>query len=409
MNKKEYKFLKHFIKKNIDEKQDYYWKKGYEIFGPLLYSYARWLEKNFNEKKYDNIFFFSRDGYIMQKAFEIVNKKYKTKYFYASRRALIVPTLWIYDKLEDLFDIMFFDRNMSMKAFLGKIGLIPNNYISILKEYGYSLEQEIDIYEEKNKDKFQELYYKLKDDINKNSKQEYNNLIKYLNDNNFKNKIAIVDIGWYGNMQNAIQKIVNIEKIDAQIDGYYVGIVPDSLNQDVLSMRGFLFEKNKNEKMFLEKKYFNSIFEIVFMAHHGSVKRYTDKGPELYDFEYKNTEAEEKINKFQQGAIQFVIDYNNYEKKEYEIFSEYVCMKNFLEFGNRPSNYDIEEFRNITFYSDDFYKLIPDDISIKYLLKPKKFITEFKKSPWKTAFLKKIFKVRINYVKIIMFLRLFKK
>lgn len=223
-----------------------------------------------------------------------------------------------------------------------------------------------------------------------------------MNKNNFEKKVAIVDIGWFGNMQNAICQIANIANIDVEIDGYYVGIIPNSDKQNYLKMNGFLFQKGKNEKMYLQKYFFNSIFEMVFMANHGSVKRYLKDEIEFYDFEYDGTDTFEKIKRFQEGAIQFVKDYS---KRENIAFSEYTSMRNFLKFGNTPKYEDIENFRGIKFYDDDNYELIPSDLSSKYILKPKKFINEFKKSPWKPAFLKKVFKVNINYYRILTLLR----
>lgn len=395
-------FLDKFINDNINKNKDYFWKRGYNCLGPLLYSYSKWLEENFLKEKYDNIFFLSRDGFIMQKAFEIVNQKLKTKYLYASRRALIVPTLWIKNDLEDVFSVMFFQKYITIGAFIKKLGLIPEDYEKIVQKYGYKLEQNINIYIEKESDNFKYFYKELQPEISKNSKKEYENLINYLNKNKFENKVAIVDIGWFGNMQNALQKIVDISNINAKIDGYYVGIVPYSEKQEYLKMNGFLFQKNKNEEMYLKKKFFNSIFEIAFMANHGSVKRYLKNEVEFYDFEYKGTDTFDKIEEFQKGALQFVKDYNNKGKVKID---EYTCMKDFFEFGNNPTNEDIEKFKEIYFYDDEIYNIIPNDLSVKYLLNPRKFINEFKKSIWKTAFLKKIFKININYYIILVSLR----
>lgn len=118
-------FLDKFINDNINKNKDYFWKRGYNCLGPLLYSYSKWLEENFLKEKYDNIFFLSRDGFIMQKAFEILNSKIKTKYLYASRRALIVPILWLHEELEDLLKVMFFQRYISIKAFIKKVRINP--------------------------------------------------------------------------------------------------------------------------------------------------------------------------------------------------------------------------------------------------------------------------------------------
>ena len=43
--------------------------------------------------------------------------------------------------------------------------------------------------------------------MHKNSKDEFNIYVNYLKSINFHGKVAIVDIGWHGNMQKALNKI----------------------------------------------------------------------------------------------------------------------------------------------------------------------------------------------------------
>ena len=54
------------------------------------------------------------------------------------------------------------------------------------------------------------------------------NLLRYYKSIGFKEDVAIIDIGWYGNMQNALEKIKEIEKLNVNIDGYYVGLIPNT-------------------------------------------------------------------------------------------------------------------------------------------------------------------------------------
>ena len=56
-----------------EEGRSEYYSFGFTRFGPFLYGFVRWLNKELLKKGYDRIFFFSRDGYMMKKAFEIIN------------------------------------------------------------------------------------------------------------------------------------------------------------------------------------------------------------------------------------------------------------------------------------------------------------------------------------------------
>ena len=400
-DKFKYRCLNSFINNNIDVNQNYYWKFGYENLGPLLYGYVKWLEENFEKQNYDNIYFLSRDGYIMQKAFEKINKDIKSKYIYASRRALTVPTICLYDNLQEILENMLIPKEITVRAFLKKMGLIPEKYEKVLEKYNLNLNS-IMLLKNINKDGII-FYNDIKKDIIKNSEQENKNLERYYRANDFKGKVAIVDIGWYGNMQLALEKVMKANKNDVDITGYYIGIVPNSEKQDKLKMNGYLFDRSRPE-LYLKKKFFNAIFELIFLAPHGSAKRYTEnsKDVELYEYEYNNTDTYSKIQNIQKGAIQFIEEYKKSNISKYKLINERVVSYSIIEFGNRPRKLDINNFGNIIFYDDDYRKINNAKSGIHYIFHPKEFRRDFELSIWKTAFLKTIFKSsKIPYYEIL--------
>ncbi len=400
-DKYRYNNLENFINNNIDENKDYYWQTGYETFGPLLFGYASWLKLQFENKKYNHIYFLSRDGYIMQKAYNIVQPNNSSKYIYASRRSLIVPTIWLYKNLNEILENISFANKVTVEEFLKKMGLEPKKYEDIIKKYNYKLKQIITIEQIRN-EKI-EFYEEIKKDIYENSKKEYMNLLRYYKSIGFKENVAIIDIGWYGNMQNALEKIRDIEKLNVNIDGYYVGLIPNSEKQQRYSMKGYLFERGR-EKLFLKMKYFNSLFEMIFLAHHGSVKRYTETADniELYPYEYDKVETDKNLKKFQDGALQFVKDFSNSKLNKNIKFDENLAMFNLIELGNRPKKEDIEKFGNMEFYDNVFYKLVQTKSIRYYIFHLKDLINDIKSSPWRPAILKSIFKVNLPYLKMLI-------
>lgn len=390
-----YKCLKCFLNENINDSNGYFYNKGYQTLGPLLYGYSTWLKQEFEKENFDNIFFLSRDGYIMQKAFENVSD-IKTEYMYASRRALIVPTIWKYEDLESLKKNMKFPRQVTIKSMLKKMGLDSEKYKDIVEKYGYKLDDEI--LEEDISESNLKFYGEIKEDIYKNSKKEYENLIAYLKKHNFNGKTAIIDIGWFGNMQYAINNIVSLANMDVDLYGYYVGIVPYSEKQDVLNMKAFLFDKN-NEDFYYKEVFFNSLFELIFSAQHGSVKKYTDDVDkiEFYPYEYENSNDKVKIVEFQKGAIDFVKDFANSKLSNYIEFNKYLSTYDLFELGNYPSKEDIKMFENIDFFDDDTHKLIETKSLLFYALHLKQFKNEFHNAHWKPAFLRKLLKINLDY------------
>lgn len=404
IDKFNYECLEAFLNNYIDTSKDYYWKTGYETFGPLLYGYVRWLNSNFDAENNKKIYFLSRDGYIMQKAFNIVYPEKETCYIYASRRALLVPTIWMYKNLQEILANMLLPKEITVKAFLKKLGLEPTKYKDIIEKYNYDFDFKIK--KEQLENGKLEFYKEIEKDIYENSKREYENLLNYYKKIDFNGNVAIVDIGWYGNMQHALEQIKKIANWDVDIYGYYVGIVPESEKQNIYNMKGFLFDKDRSD-LFLKKKFFNAIFETIFLAHHGSVKNYIENADSisLYPYEYQDKKTNSDIYNFQEGALQFIKDFSQSNISKYLKINENVAIYNLLQLGNRPTNKDINNFGNMEFYDDDYCKIIEKKSLLYYIFHLKKFKYDLEKSKWKTGFLKSILKIDLPYYEILIKIR----
>lgn len=244
------------------------------------------------------------------------------------------------------------------------------------------------------------MYKRIKKDIYENSKKEYQNLKKYFSEQDFCDKVAIIDIGWNGSMQYALNNIFTDNDIEkADIYGYYVGI--NKKNKDELNMEGFLFE-SEDSKLYKEKTYFNSLFELMFSAQHGSTKRYIENGVELCQYEY-NAEDENKIVQLQKGALTFIEDI--VECKEKIDFNKYISSYNMFRLGINPTLKDVRMFRDIKYLDIDYYKLLNNKNLFYYILHLNEFKEDFRNCVWKTGFLKSMIKLNINYLKIVTWIR----
>ena len=399
-----YNFIKNFLNNHYKKENGYFYNIGYQVLGILLYSYIKWLESNILEKKYNKVFFLARDGKIMQRAMDIINPNIKSEYMYASRRAIIVPTLWKCETLDDIVGSMAFKDKITIRSFFKKIGLDENciDLNAICKEFNYNLTDYINVEDEKNEKNFKLLYNNLKLNIIQNSKEEFNELVKYLESIEFKNKVAIVDIGWFGDMQKALNKICNYANLQATIEGYYLGVVPNSKIQDECVMNGFIFEKNKNEKLYYDEKMFNALFEIFFTTNHGSVKKIKNCMPILSKYEYESVDTEKFLIEIQNGAIDFIRDFIDYEFSKYIKIDEKIAFLNFKELGLNPRKCDLSNWKDVVFHDIEYINLIEN---VNFLINPIKFITLLKKSIWKIGFLKKNFIYKLNYYKLFKWIR----
>ena len=402
-----------FIGNNIDYDEGYFYKNGFSILGPLLFFFCQWLNKEITKNGIKKVLFLSRDGLIIKRAYETIYGKNKNlKYFYASRRALIVPSLKYYTNIKDMISNMYNEKYISIKSILNNLGIEINEAI-----LSRAKKNKVDIYIKNNLDDIinNSLIYNflesLKKDIYLESKKENKAFIKYLESNvdtNSKTKIALVDIGWFGNMQKAIEMIVAKERKKIIINGYYVGMNPFNKNQINYNMKGYLFDSYKNPDLYELERRFNSVFETMFTASHSSLKKYDLEGTEL-KLEFKDNDNLDKIKSiedYQKGALEFIEKFNVFQKKIYvELLPEDV-FNIASDFGVNPTYEDAVKWGNLSFNSGSSENYIAKSQPVfKYFFNPQNFINDMKNSYWKIGFMKRILKIRINYNKIYELLR----
>ena len=382
----------------FNSNSNYYYKFGFMNFGPLVCSFCEWLHNDLIKNHISNVFFLSRDGLIIKNVFDILfaDSGISTSYMYGSRRSLIVPSLWMCNNIEEMFDKMYLPKKIKLSSLLKKLGLDDYNLDELLVNYSlvknkiYSLD---DI----------NLLDFLNDNIDliiTNSKKEYKSMKSYFNKVGFKGKVAIVDIGWYGNMQNSLDCL----NLGTDIYGYYVGLNTKNQNQDRINIKGYLFDKYSNYDFEKKLGQFILIFEFLFMAHHGSVKRFVDSGSdvELYDYEYLDRIEQKCSEDINTGCVDFAKKYFSNRHIFLDVLNPYVYGHNLLKFGTDPSLDDVNRFSDFVFFDGEVSKLL--DFKRIYLFNPYKFLLSFKNSKWKVGYLKKAFVFRFDYYKLYVFL-----
>lgn len=399
-----YKNLEKFISNHYHNNNSYYYNMGYECFGTILYGYSEWLKNNVDNKK---IFFLSRDGYLMKQAFEIIGSEKNNSYFYASRRALIIPTLWMDDTLKNMLDKLYIRDYIKIDNLFRKLGIETKKYEKIINKFGFKLEDKIDYNQVFKNKKFMALFNEMKPIIHENSKKEYELLLKYLKQENFNENSIIADIGWNGNMQMALSNIMKSINKDSKIAGYYFGILPESKNIGKINMKGYLFDEKNNYDIYICLKVINSIFESMFLAPHGSVKKYELNNkkvkPVLLNYEYEDSVEKKAYHEIQEGALQFMRDFNNSDLKYLININPRLSFYNMKKFAYYPTNRDIEKFGDFKFLEDDIiYLAKPNKISF-YIMHPKIFFKDLYLSGWIIGFMKRLTKISIFYTVIYKF------
>lgn len=405
---REYRNLIQFISNHRYTDHDIFYSTGYDGIGPILFGFVKWLENELRKEKFDKVYFLARDGQIMKKAFDMLDTGIESRYFYASRRALIVPSLHKSSSIEDLKNRIFWPRYGNIADFISKLGLNPPDYEDVYREHGFDLMADQEMEKLFSEPDFRNLYEKaLKNDVISNSKEEYNLIRRYMEQEGLSGKCAIVDIGWFGHMQMAIEDILGA---DAEIHGYYIGLSPDSekhLNRTI-DAKGYLFDANHFKEGYYQERVFTPIFESSFTADHGTTLKYKEKDgtvqPVFDKWEYSDSDEYGNIKRLQDAALQFVDDAS--KEPEFNIdWSPEVVFANVARLGRYPNKKEAQIW-------GDMKQM---DVTVKYIAKPqkkryylghpKRFKSDLVNSLWREGFLTRLFGGAIPYYDIYYFLR----
>ncbi len=398
----DYNILNSFINNRIDPESDIYYRIGYETLGPLLYGYTKWLINSLKKNNIEKIFFLSREGNLLKKAFDLMNddENIKSNYLYVSRRSVRVSLLKNVSSLEETKKVLRLKRDTNLKEFFELLGLDYNNYENLLKEFNYSVTDDISKISDFNK-----FFDKILNDVKNVNLEKEKNLIKYLNQEKFGGIIAVSDVGWVGTIQKSLQEVC---KSDAFITGFYIG-KSDKSNEminDKELIKNFLFNDNSIYEYKMVHSFLN-LFESFFLAQHGTTLGYEEKDnkiiPVLDEYEYQENEKRSFFN-IQNGAIQFINDFIGSKINEYSNIDYKIAFKNILKLGSCPSSDDLKLFRNIDYVETTKLKFIDSKSLFYYIFHLKEMCKDFSNSRWKIGFLKSVFRININYYKLYSFL-----
>lgn len=398
---------------------DEYEKFGYEVFGPLLFGYVKWLHADAVNNGVEQIYFLSRDGFIVKKIYELCGycKDIPSEYLEVSRRSLRVPNYSKNMNYENIIGTLTVPNITNIIQLLDTLGLESQQYEHVIRKSGFSFNEQIKrdrlIYNQK----FKTLCGCIYTDIIENAESERNELLKYLKQFNFEKRTAIVDIGWGGSMQKYLVESLNGMGIKSNIIGYYVGLTlksRDNLGVNNLSAKGYAFDCLNNIHDEELESSFIGLMETLFLEQKGSVKKYIsgDKGSKAirYNYEYDlNGELmPEAVNvgKIQKGAEYFVKDFLNSGIKAIPGYDKDTFFNNLYAVGTMPTRFDVQRFGWFAYFNcgDKAFLAKPESF-FKYIISPQKLKHDIFNSQWKIGFLKALLKVKLPYLKIFNILR----
>jgi predicted HAD superfamily hydrolase len=425
-----YRILNAFLDNTAPIQADDYYRFGYEKFGMFLNGYVQWLFRSLIQEEISEVWFFSRDGWIMKQAFDRLNEeengknekngkgKIHSHYLEVSRRSLRIPVLWMDASLSSVLDMVSPSALLPLRTIFDGVGLDIEQYQSLLTQYGFHTETVLDRKTALQNENLNRLYDELLEDILQNSKQEYTYLVKYLQQNQVEGRMAVVDIGWSGGMQRYLEECLTKLQIEHQIKGYYIGVADyytrNTKVVPTLDLNGYLFDFQDEQRSSDKRRPFVGLFESLFLEQAGSVKNYSEQKGKIvanrmpYEYSENGKESFEAVcvKRIQEGALDFISQASKHPILNTLPFSADDLFSGLQKTGLHPNRKDLSLFADFRFF---------DEGETEYLAAPKGLffyffhLNQLKKdfllSRWKIGFLKRLLKLPLPYEKIYNVLR----
>lgn len=375
---------------NID-----YWEEfGINNISTIMYGFVLWIIKNSKNKS--NLFFLSRDGYLPYKIYSLIQKrsgeKSKARYIYASRKAFIYANFGNMEKNEVIELITTYNINLGQKVTLGEVfnnlGLEKESYSSRIQEFGFSSFDDLISNDDANK-KAKLLFENLYDDIIDISIIENKKIKKYFLQNNLYdfNEINIVDVGWRGSTQKALEKI-----LEKDTYGFYFGTSHNVYDEIRNHTQGYAFNLGKSYRTYTEVMDNVMMYEQVFTAPQGSLLGFVENHgkiePHIEEVD-ENDFLIESVKKTQKGVLKAVNEYLKYNQFLEDIpVSE--CIEDYRKFIKSKDYNDLVHFEKLSTSvgigaSEDVQRFVSKSSIHEYLKYKRRIKKKAKMNLWKDA------------------------
>lgn len=372
-------------------------KLGYEVLGPILYSYCKWIHEQYKQYRKNNgndtvLWFAARDMYIFKQAYEIIyGDKSEAQYIYISRKSL-----------RPVLTFTTGDITESGKAFArGQYTLR-----SIAEKMGYTMEDlnEGSVINDKRYDirslsEYDEVRRALSSTAILNNEHRLAEIgVEYLKTYGlFNSDVVLADVGWHGTTQYLLRRIQESVTDKGSIYGLYLGCL-DSTNERIGRDNYASFAFNEDRGSDFSKGIL--LFESLILAPHGSTIKYVREQNEVVPELGEPDNISEFLTGVQRGAIEFVRDFKDSILKDNIELTAEMATKSFCNLAMSPLREELEIIGNLDYDDFGMGKMAAPKSMWTYATHPKQLYHDLKHSPWRVGFLYKLFKVRFPYAKI---------
>ena len=287
---------------------------GAKVGGNLYLGLINWFLEKIKNAQYDNIYFLSRDGYILYNILKKMGVS-KIQYLYTSRRSLLLAGITKLDD-ESMNNLPPYTYGQTVEEILDYLDFKDIDDESIIKS-GFISRQSV-IKTKKDFTKMHQLFLSCETYILKQCEKERENARKYFEKVGLlDSKSIIFDCGWNGSSQFLLDKVLNsIDTYKGENYFLYAGILENEKSNRQLNGKNYdcyFFGKGKNRSVANALISNIVLLELFFGAPHDSVWKYGEEGPELENIESTHKYKEQICNgilDYIEIAFPFLSKYN---------------------------------------------------------------------------------------------------
>lgn len=260
---------------------------GYLICAPMISDFVLWFRRHMRERRFQNIWFSARDGYLIKKMYEhlawMSNDKEETLYFLTSRTAAIRAGVRDENDIQYVDEMKFSGR--LEENLRERFGIDPGD-----REYHDVLLN-------------QNSLLRYRDIILEKTQKSYENYRKYIT----KLKIADGDIAFFdfvakGTIQMYVQKLTH-----NHLKGFYfLQLEKEHMKAKELDIQAFYGDGEKDCCAVYDNYY---ILETMLTAPHPSVKEFDESGNPVFADETRSERDMQCFGKAQKGIFDYFKTY----------------------------------------------------------------------------------------------------
>lgn len=279
---------------------------GFLVLAPLLCAFVQGVLEACLKEKIRRVYFFSREGWLLQKIWDILAPVLhpaaaipEASYLYVSRMALAGPSC-AQGMVQGNADIVFLPAgNRDFRDVCRVFGLTPEPFAPHLARYGLTAETVLsctqDGFDLENRRLFNLLFRDepFQDEVRAQTADANLALQRYLEDQGFfaQPTVALVDIGWMGTIQRYLYDAVKHRPDAPACRGYVLAATRgvDFPEEPKNTLRGLLYDRDRFDLAGSSILYARDIFEEACRAPHPTLNAYALEG-EGYKLVFRGTD-----------------------------------------------------------------------------------------------------------------------